>query len=75
VQLVALEGKHDGETAYVIGSGKTLEYYEPAFFEDKLTIAVNFGWSFKLEWVDYMVTKYHDKRVPGLSLGGWAQWL
>jgi hypothetical protein len=61
MQLSALEGKHDGETAFVIGSGKTLDYYEPAFFEDKLTIAVNFGWSFKLEWVNYMVTKYHDK--------------
>jgi hypothetical protein len=58
--LTALEGKHDGETAFVIGSGKTLDYYDPAFFEDKLTIGVNFGWSLKLERVDYMVTKYHD---------------
>jgi hypothetical protein len=59
VQLVALEGKHDGETAFVIGSGKTLDYYDPAFFEDKLTIGVNHGWSLRLDRVDYMVTKYH----------------
>jgi hypothetical protein len=60
MELTALEGKHDGETAFVIGSGKTLDYYDPAFFEDKFTIGVNFGWSLKLERVDYMVTKYHD---------------
>ncbi len=61
MELSALENKHGGETAYVIGSGKTLEHYSPTFFEDKLTIGVNFGWSLKLERVDYMVTKYHDK--------------
>jgi hypothetical protein len=52
-------GTHEGETVFVIGSGKTLDYYEPAFFRDKLTIGTNQGWSLKLDRVDYMVTKYH----------------
>jgi hypothetical protein len=59
--LTDFVGKHVGETAYVIGSGKTLQFYNPVFFQDKLTIGVNFGWSLTLDRVDYMVTKYHDK--------------
>lgn len=59
MQLVALEGKHEGETAFVIGSGRTLDYYSNSFFEGRLTIGINAGWAEKLDYVDYLVTKYH----------------
>jgi len=59
VELTELTDTRKGETAFVIGSGKTLDYYDPAFFDDKLTIGVNSGWSLRLDRVDYMVTKYH----------------
>ncbi len=36
------ENLHEGETIYVLGSGATLDYLTPDFFDDKLTIAVNF---------------------------------
>jgi hypothetical protein len=60
VLLDDVAGTHEGADVYVIGSGKTLDYYDPAFFDNKLTIGVNEGWSLRLDRVDYMVTKYHD---------------
>jgi len=59
--LSELAGKHQGETIYVLGSGKSVEFYDPAFFSDKLTVATNDGWSNWLPCVNYMVTKYHSK--------------
>ena len=60
MDLRDFEGKHLGETAFVIGSGKSLDYYDPSFFADRLTIGINAGWAEKLDRVDYLVTKYHD---------------
>ena len=60
MDLRDFEGKHSGETAFVIGSGKSLDYYDPSFFADRLTIGINSGWSEKLNRVNYLVTKYHD---------------
>jgi len=57
--LRELQGKHLGADAYVIGSGQTLEHYDPAVFDGCLTIGVNQGWANHLDSVDYMVTKYH----------------
>ena len=54
-----LINKHEGQTAYVLGSGKSVEFYDPVFFDDKLTFATNDGWSNWLPRVNYMVTKYH----------------
>ena len=59
--LADLKDKHLGETIWVFGSGKTIDYYDPKFFQDKVTIGVNSGWSLKLERVDYMVSKYHEE--------------
>jgi hypothetical protein len=58
--LEDLRGKHDGETLYVLGAGKTVEFYDAEFFADKLTVGVNYSWCNWLPSVDYMVTKYHD---------------
>jgi hypothetical protein len=60
VELADLIDTRKGETAFVIGSGKTLDYYDASLFRDKLTIGVNAGWAEKLDSVDYLVTKYHS---------------
>lgn len=59
LSLADFANRHTGQTAYVIGSGKTCSYYDPNFFSDKLTVAVNEGFMKWLPRVDYAVTKYH----------------
>lgn len=60
MKLQELRHKHEGADVYVIGSGKTLEYYGPEVLDGQLTVGVNHGWSNVFESVDYMVTKYHE---------------
>jgi len=59
VNLDDFAGKHQGEIAYVIGSGNTGAFFEPSFFDNQLTIGVNYGWAEWLPRVTYMLTKYH----------------
>jgi len=58
--LEELQDSFLGEDVYVVGSGKTLEYYPKDFFEDTVTIGINQGWANVLPRVDFMVTKYHE---------------
>ena len=67
MELDDIAGTCEGRDAYVIGSGKTLDYYEPSFFDNKLTIGVNDGWALRLDRVDYMVTKYHDTALEWVA--------
>ena len=60
MKLSEFRNRHAGEDIYVIGSGATLPYYDPSFFDDCVTVAINHGWHHHLDSVDYMVTKYHD---------------
>jgi hypothetical protein len=54
------ENLHEGETIYVLGSGATLDYLTPDFFDDKITIAVNFvGSVFGLKSY-YCFSHYHE---------------
>ena len=54
------ENLHEGETIYVLGSGATLDYLTPDFFDDKLTIAVNFvGSVYGLKGY-YCFSHYHE---------------
>lgn len=50
---------HFGQDIWVLGSGKTLDFYDPAMFEGRVVVGTNYGWTNLLESVDYMVTKYH----------------
>jgi len=59
LKLSEFRNRHAGEDIYVIGSGATLPYYDPSFFDDCVTVAINQGWQHHLDSVDYMVTKYH----------------
>jgi hypothetical protein len=38
-----LEGLHDDETLWVLGSGPSLNYIDGAFFDDKVTVSTNFS--------------------------------
>jgi hypothetical protein len=50
-----LRDKHLMEDIYVIGSGKSLDFYPPNFFEGRITIGVNDIWKkFK---TDYIIRK------------------
>lgn len=59
MQLSEFKNRHSGEDIYVIGSGRSLSYYDPSFFDGCVTVAINQGWQHFLDSVDYMVTKYH----------------
>lgn len=43
------EGKHAGETIWVMGSGKTLDYIDRSFFDDKTVVATNHSWMGKAD--------------------------
>lgn len=60
MKLQEFSNKHAGEIAFVVGSGNTGAFFNPSFFEDQLTIGVNYGWSAWLPKVTYLLTKYHE---------------
>lgn len=48
--LESFKDIHKGETVWVLGSGGSLDFLDPSFFDDKLCIGVNFvGKVFKLQ--------------------------
>jgi hypothetical protein len=54
---------HDGETIFVFGSGATLNYLAPSFFDDKICVATNFcGSVFGLSKY-YVFSHYHFDSV------------
>jgi len=60
ITLADFVGKHEGQIAFVIGSGNSCTFFEPTFFDGALTVGVNDGWAQFLPSVTYMVTKYHE---------------
>lgn len=42
-ELAALRNRHSGETLWVIGAGPTLNFVDPSFFADKITVGVSHG--------------------------------
>ena len=49
------EGIHTGADIYVIGSGKSLDFIDPVFFENKITVGIN--QIYKKIRTDYIVRK------------------
>jgi len=43
VEWSELEGLHDGETLWVLGSGPSLNHIDGSFFDDKVTVSTNFS--------------------------------
>lgn len=61
--LIDYQGVHEGETIYVFGSGATLNYLAPSFFDDKICVATNFcGSVFGLARY-YVFSHYHADSV------------
>ena len=56
-------GVHDGETVYVFGSGATLNYLAPSFFDDKICVATNFCGSVFGLGRYYVFSHYHADAV------------
>ena len=46
---------HKGEDIYIIASGKSLDFIDETFFDDKILIGVN--QAYKKIWCDYLVRK------------------
>ena len=60
MELQELRGKHDGETIWVLGSGPSLNFIDPAFFADKTVVSTNYSASSIGVTPDYMFTHYHQ---------------
>lgn len=57
--LEDLQGRHAGETIYVLGSGATLGFVDPRFFEDKTVVSINFSASTLGVSDYYLFSHYH----------------
>ena len=60
MELQELRGKHEGETIWVLGSGPSLNFIDPAFFADKIVVSTNFSANSIGVTPDYMFTHYHQ---------------
>lgn len=69
MDLSDLKGVRAGETAWVMGSGGTLNHLDPAFFEDKLTVVTNTGPVLFGVTPDFVFTHYHHVALTALDYG------
>jgi hypothetical protein len=70
MELSDLKECRKGETAWVFGSGGTLNHLDPAFFADKLTVGTNLGPArFGVTHSDFIFTHYHRCALEALD---WA---
>jgi hypothetical protein len=60
VPLADLRGIYRGQDAYILGSGRSLDFYQPSFLAGRLTIAVNDGALNAVPDARFIVTKYHE---------------
>lgn len=42
--IAELKNAHAGATIYVLGSGASMQFYDPAFFADKIVVGINQAW-------------------------------
>ena len=64
--MFSLENKHLGEDIYVIGGGKSLDFYPKGFLDDRITIGVNHTWKM-FKGLSYSVFKEMDGK-PDIPL-------
>ena len=50
-----LKNTHKGEDIYILASGKSVDFFDEGFFEDKIVIGIN--QAYKKMWCDYRVRK------------------
>ena len=70
VELADLEGKHDGETVWVLGSGPSLNFITPEFFHDKVTVSTNHSARVLGLNPNYSFSHYHCVAKDLLTDGG-----
>ena len=63
-ELSDLRNKHAGETIWVLGSGATLSFIQPSFFDDKIVISTNFAAQVAGIKADYVFSHYHADLSP-----------
>jgi hypothetical protein len=69
MELSDLKDVRRGETAWVFGSGGTLNHLDPEFFGDKLVVSTNLG---PVGWgvdADFVFTHYHGCAAEAVGLG------
>jgi hypothetical protein len=68
VDLSDLKDSREGETAWVLGSGGTLNHLDPEFFADKLVISTNLGpVRFGIDLPQFVFTHYHSVAAEALD--------
>lgn len=65
--LEEIEGLHDGETLWVLGSGPSLNFIDGEFFDDKVTVSTNFSARALGIHPHYAFTHYHENAADLLS--------
>lgn len=66
MDLADLEGKHKGETLYVLGSGSTLNHYDASFFQDKTCVFTSIvGYTLNLDQ-GYAFSHHWRKQKPAI---------
>lgn len=69
-RLSDFSNRHRGETIYVFGSGATLNYLDPTFFDDKRCVATNFvGGVFGLKHYDTFTHYHQDAAIVAQEKG------
>jgi len=58
------EGAHAGETVWVVGSGRTLDFVDRSFFDGKTVVAANHAWKGKAEHA-YVCSNHWGVDHPG----------
>ena len=66
--LSDFRNRYESETIYVFGSGATLNYLAPSFFDDKICVATNFAGSVFGLGMYYVFTHYHGDAVKEARL-------
>ena len=66
--LIDYRNRHEFETIYVFGSGATLNYLAPSFFDDKICVATNFAGSVFGLARYYVFSHYHADSVSEARL-------
>jgi hypothetical protein len=70
MELSDLKDVRKGETAWVFGSGGTMNHLHPEFFADKLVVSANLGAVQFGVSPDYVFSHYHHISAQALTLGG-----
>jgi len=71
MELDDFRNKHAGSTIWVLGSGATLSYVSPGFFDDKIVISTNFAGKIAGIKAQYAFSHYHQDSADILNYSDW----